>query len=313
MTRFKTVTYNKTSKYQKQAPDGVVTFRAAMLWDDIYAVLDLSTVTVVGARVVGVGAAGFLLGGGYSFHSNQYGMAVDNIVAFEISSQAWQTVTATFDPEFFWALKGGLDKIMLGSSPDSPCAQLRALVAHTNQAQAYKAALEVYNATSKESKAALVFGLNSIGGATRKIGYDGPKQPAGIFDAFLNIPGALVNNGTYTNDFAFPSGVRSINLHSRDDPEDDYADTLINTPGTSAQTPGTEARSTCSQSTGGLSLLSLVLHSVLVVVHLVLVAVWSTEAEHGAIFPLSDQKTVSFLITVLTTTFGTIIPPCWCL
>ncbi|KAJ7169346.1 FAD-binding domain-containing protein [Mycena crocata] len=209
MSRFNTVTYNKTSQYQAEAPNGVVTFGAGMLWNDIYAALDPLNITVVGGRVVGVGAAGFLLGGGYSFHSNQYGMAVDNIVAFEIvkpGKLSASTVTATSDPDLFWALKGGLNNFGIVTTFTMRAIPYTrvwgALVAHNNQAEAYKAAFEIFNATSKDPKAAMLFGLNSIGGETLQFAvmfYDGPEQPAGIYDAFLNIPGALINNnGTFT-------------------------------------------------------------------------------------------------------------------
>ncbi|KAF7328744.1 hypothetical protein MVEN_02503100 [Mycena venus] len=62
------------------------------------------------------------------------------------------------------------------------------------------------------------------------------------------------------------------------------------------------------QSSRTLSILSLILHSTLVLFHLVLVAVWSQELEHTIVFSasLDTQKIVSFLITAITTTLGTI-------
>ncbi|KAJ7444549.1 FAD-binding domain-containing protein, partial [Mycena galericulata] len=200
MSRFNFVNYSKTS--------ASLTFGAGLLWDDIYAALDPLNITVVGGRVVGVGAAGLLLGGGYSFFSNQYGMAVDNILAFDIVKPdgSESTVTATSDPDLFWALKGGLNNFGIVTAFTMRAIPYTrvwgALVAHSNQAEAYKSAFEVFNATSKDPKAAMLFGLNGIGGQAIQFAvmfYDGPEQPAGIYDAFLNIPGALVNNnGTFT-------------------------------------------------------------------------------------------------------------------
>ncbi|KAJ7472445.1 FAD-binding domain-containing protein [Mycena galericulata] len=208
MSRFNTVIYSKTSQYGKDAPNGTVTFGAGLLWNDIYAALDPFNITVVGGRVVGVGAAGFLLGGGYSFFSNQYGMAVDNILAFDIVKPdgTESTVTASSDPDLFWALKGGLNNFGIVTAFTMRAIPYTrvwgALVAHVNQAEAYKSAFEVFNATSKDPKAAMLFGLNGIGGQAIQFAvmfYDGPEQPAGIYDAFLDIPGALVNNnGTFT-------------------------------------------------------------------------------------------------------------------
>ncbi|KAJ7629601.1 hypothetical protein B0H17DRAFT_1284415 [Mycena rosella] len=208
MTRFNTVAYSKTSQYQRQAPNGVVTFGAGMVWNDIYAALDPLNITVVGGRVVGVGAAGFLLGGGYSFFSNQYGMAVDNILAFDIvqPNGTESVVTASSDPNLFWALKGGLNNFGIVTAFTMRAIPYTrvwgALVAHVNATEAYKDAFEVFNATSTDPKAAMLFGLNGIGGQSIQYAvmfYDGPEQPAGIYDAFLNIPSALVNNnGTFT-------------------------------------------------------------------------------------------------------------------
>ncbi|KAJ6580391.1 hypothetical protein DFH09DRAFT_1440762, partial [Mycena vulgaris] len=215
MSRFNSVAYSKTN-----APNGVVTFGAGMLWDHIYAALDPLNITVVGGRVVGVGAAGFLLGGGYSFFSNQYGMAVDNILAFDIVKPGGTecTVTASSDPDLFWALKarlmllsdsGGLNNFgivtaftMRAIPYTRVWVRCGALVAHVNEAEAYKAAFEVFNSKSKDPKAAMLFGLNGINGTSLQFAvmfYDGPQQPAGIYDGFLNIPGAVINNnGTFT-------------------------------------------------------------------------------------------------------------------
>ena len=43
----------------------------------MYAALEKHNVNVVGGRVTGVGVGGFVLGGGYSWLSNQYGFVLD--------------------------------------------------------------------------------------------------------------------------------------------------------------------------------------------------------------------------------------------
>ncbi|KAJ7763030.1 hypothetical protein B0H16DRAFT_505164 [Mycena metata] len=55
-----------------------------------------------------------------------------------------------------------------------------------------------------------------------------------------------------------------------------------------------------------LGLLSLVLHSALVALHLTLIGIWGASLEHRLVFSLDNQKTVSFLITAISQTFGTI-------
>ncbi|KAJ6503856.1 hypothetical protein C8R45DRAFT_973929 [Mycena sanguinolenta] len=60
------------------------------------------------------------------------------------------------------------------------------------------------------------------------------------------------------------------------------------------------------KSTKTLSLLSAALHLILVVIHLALVAVWHMRVEHGFVFSLEHQTTISFSITAVTTALGTI-------
>jgi hypothetical protein len=57
-----------------------------------------------------------------------------------------------------------------------------------------------------------------------------------------------------------------------------------------------------------LRLLSSILHCTLVAIHLALIAIWKTGLESRLIFPLEDQKVVSFMITVIPTSFGTARP-----
>ncbi|KAF7344163.1 hypothetical protein MVEN_01706500 [Mycena venus] len=55
-----------------------------------------------------------------------------------------------------------------------------------------------------------------------------------------------------------------------------------------------------------LRIVSGMLHSALIGIHLILVAVWKTGLEHRLVFPLEQQKIVSFLITAIATSFATI-------
>ena len=76
MTRFKKVIYHP---YDKTVDVG-----AGLIWDDVYKALEPYNVTVVGGRVSGIGVAGFTLGGGYSWKSNQYGLTIDTIDEFQV-------------------------------------------------------------------------------------------------------------------------------------------------------------------------------------------------------------------------------------
>jgi FAD/FMN-containing dehydrogenase len=79
MCRFDQINYNLRT--------GNVDVGAGCLWDDVYrtlANLETNRGVVGGATMGGVGVAGFLLGGGYSVKTNQYGLGIDNIVKFEV-------------------------------------------------------------------------------------------------------------------------------------------------------------------------------------------------------------------------------------
>lgn len=77
MLRFKQVIYKG---------DKTVEVGAGCLWSDVYTVLEKYQRNVVGGSgPQGVGVAGFLMGGGYSFpKTNQFGLGIDNIVAYEV-------------------------------------------------------------------------------------------------------------------------------------------------------------------------------------------------------------------------------------
>ncbi|KAJ4200809.1 hypothetical protein NW759_015784 [Fusarium solani] len=78
-------------------------------WIDVYSALDPLGVTVVGGRAGNVGVGGFLLGGGISFLTNKYGLATDNVEAFEIVLADGQIKSASpsSNPDLYKALRGG--------------------------------------------------------------------------------------------------------------------------------------------------------------------------------------------------------------
>jgi FAD/FMN-containing dehydrogenase len=68
-----------------------------------------TNVTVVGGRIGEVGVGGYVVGGGLSFLSTQYGWAANNIVSFEVVLANATIVTAsnTSHPDLYRGLKGG--------------------------------------------------------------------------------------------------------------------------------------------------------------------------------------------------------------
>ena len=77
MAKFDQVEYNSSTE--------TVDVGAGCLWDHVYIELEKYERCVVGgARMGGVGVAGYLLGGGYSIKTNQFGLGIDNIVKFQV-------------------------------------------------------------------------------------------------------------------------------------------------------------------------------------------------------------------------------------
>lgn len=120
MSQFSDITYTPPSAgsgsnlTNEEAPHGTVLVGAGAIWDDVYAYLDPLGVGVVGGRVMGIGVAGFSLGGGYGWTTNQHGLAVDNILSYELvkPNGAVVNVTRALDPELFFGLKGGLNNFV---------------------------------------------------------------------------------------------------------------------------------------------------------------------------------------------------------
>ena len=86
----------------------LATYQPGGTFGDIYEYFLQYHRTVVGARLAGVGT-GLALGGGLSFLSGQYGMAVDSFRELEVVLPSGDIVTAsaTKNPDLFFACKGG--------------------------------------------------------------------------------------------------------------------------------------------------------------------------------------------------------------
>ena len=116
MSRFSAIVYDPQAK--------TVEIGAGLIWDDVYAALEPHGVNVAGGRISGVGVAGLTFGGGafkahvqsadaltyssgYSWLTNQYGLTIDTVQAFELvmPNGTAINVTETSSPDLFFALK----------------------------------------------------------------------------------------------------------------------------------------------------------------------------------------------------------------
>ncbi|KAF9002470.1 FAD dependent oxidoreductase [Cyathus striatus] len=190
MFRFSEVTYKSDSQ--------TAVIGAGLVWDDVYTALQQHGVTVVGGRVTGVGVAGFILGGGFSWLTNQYGLAVDTVTAYELVKPDGSvvTVSATSNPDLFWGLKGGFNNFgIVTKFTLKTYAQTEVwggLITITEKnIPLVAAATANFSANVKDPKAGIITTYNYLlgqPGISQILFYDGPSPPAGVFDDFLSIP-----------------------------------------------------------------------------------------------------------------------------
>ncbi|KAJ7718272.1 FAD-binding domain-containing protein [Mycena metata] len=189
MRRFSSVTYDTKSQTAE--------IGAGMIWDDVYTALEPHGVVVAGGRVSGVGVAGFVLGGGYSWLTNQVGLTVDTVAAYELVKPNGKivSVTAQSDPDLFFGLKGGFNnfgivtKFTLKTFPGSKF--WGGVIAYgPDQIPAVEAALARFANKNTDPKAEIIAACNFMNGSMQIdniMFYDGPTPPSGVFDDFLNI------------------------------------------------------------------------------------------------------------------------------
>ena len=79
-------------------------------WSDVYAVAQKANAVVVGGSAGSVCAGGgYILGGGHSFTSPEFGLAVDNVLEMSVvlANGTLVTASACAHADLFWALRGG--------------------------------------------------------------------------------------------------------------------------------------------------------------------------------------------------------------
>ncbi|TFK35825.1 FAD-binding domain-containing protein [Crucibulum laeve] len=190
MRRFSKVVYDNTKQ--------TATIGAGLIWDDVYAALEPYNVKVAGGRVTGIGVAGFILGGGYSWLTNQHGLAIDTVQGFELVTPEGKilTVTQSLNPDLFFGLKGGSNNFGIVTSftlRTFPQAQIWGGIMYVDGSQMPQvtAAVSTFSANATDPKAALLASYVSTLGQlviTLLFFYDGMAPPTGIFDDLLAIP-----------------------------------------------------------------------------------------------------------------------------
>ncbi|KAH9048465.1 FAD-binding domain-containing protein [Lactarius hengduanensis] len=176
--------------------NGTVEVGPGLTWDQVYTTLDSTGVNVIGGRIPGVGVSGLTLGGGYSYKSSQYGLAIDNVASYELVLPNGTITTVTSqDKDLWFGLRGGLNnfgvvtKFVLRSHPQ---AQIWAgtIFYPGTQLDAIKEAYAKFQ-EANDTKASLIISLVYSSGQFTVLllaFYDAPTPPPGLFDGFLAIP-----------------------------------------------------------------------------------------------------------------------------
>ncbi|PFH48227.1 hypothetical protein AMATHDRAFT_65924 [Amanita thiersii Skay4041] len=191
--RFSEVTYDSQTK--------TAVIGSGLVFDDVYAQLEPYGVSVLGGRVTGIGVGGFLLGGGYSWQTNQYGLAIDSITAYELIKPNGEVVNVSeaSDPELFFGLKGGFNnfgivtRFTMKTIPQGPVWG-GAITYLPFQIPDVSRALLNFASNNKDPKACLIGTYTSVAGqplSTVILFYNDPNPPSGTFDSFLKIPSLL--------------------------------------------------------------------------------------------------------------------------
>ncbi|KAK3313645.1 hypothetical protein B0H66DRAFT_629614 [Apodospora peruviana] len=169
-------------------------------WSDVFKKLEGTGYNVVGGRTLGPGVGGFTLGGGYSWKTNQFGLTCDTVKSFNLvlPNGTFTKVSATQNPDLFFALKGGMNRFGVVTSVE--------LYTHEQSPQVY-GGIAIYpgssvnaliNATSRffyentDPRAAVITTLEAGVAGTTALAlffYDGPEKPASfkLFDGITPI------------------------------------------------------------------------------------------------------------------------------
>ncbi|PVH97244.1 FAD-binding domain-containing protein [Periconia macrospinosa] len=182
-------------------------------WNDVISVLDPMGVTLVGGRLGIVGIAGYLLQGGISFLSAQYGLACDSIVGWETvtANGSIVNVDAASQPDLAVAMRGSgnqfgiVTQFTIKTYPIGKVWGGSRVYAGDKQDEIFAALHRFIPYGHQEPKAAIIISDVIAVGKTSIIlvfyFYDGPEPPStGPFADFLKI--IPTTTLTYTRSYA---------------------------------------------------------------------------------------------------------------
>ncbi|OGE50000.1 hypothetical protein PENARI_c019G01780 [Penicillium arizonense] len=167
-------------------------------WEEAQKALDGTGRCVVGGRLGGVGIGGYMLGGGMSFLSTQYGWAANNVKDYEVVLANGTIVHANEkeNTDLFASLKGGgnnfgvVTAYTMQTHPQDHSVWGGNFIFTSDKTPQLLKALRNFVDEYPDDKAAII--LTSEHGPVIDfwimfVFYDGPEPPAGVFDEFTDI------------------------------------------------------------------------------------------------------------------------------
>ncbi|KAG1778041.1 FAD dependent oxidoreductase [Suillus placidus] len=174
------------------------TIGMGLIWDNVYSELDKYGVTVVGAKTTGVGVGGTVLGGGYTYLSNQYGLSVDNVVSLELvmPNGTVASITSSSNPDLFYGLRGGFNNFGIVTTVTMKTyTQSQVWGGRISYAAAQwdvvNTAIANFVSAVTDPKACVYSTTDYASGVVAIMTilfYDAPTYPNGIFNELLAIP-----------------------------------------------------------------------------------------------------------------------------
>ncbi|KAG2356648.1 FAD dependent oxidoreductase [Suillus spraguei] len=189
MSSFSDVVYDSAAQ--------TATVGTGLLLDNVYGQLEKYGVTILGTKVTGIGIGGVFLGGGYSHLTNQYGLAIDSVTAFElVLPNGTVTNVDSTNTDLFFALRGGFNNFGIVTRvtvKTYPQGQVwGGLVTYSSsQLEQASSAIINFGANVNDPKASTYNTYSFADGVTTMssvLFYDAPTCPEGMFDDFLNAP-----------------------------------------------------------------------------------------------------------------------------
>ncbi|KAG0152942.1 FAD dependent oxidoreductase, putative [Penicillium digitatum] len=154
--------------------------------------------TIVGGRMGGVGVGGYMLGGGMSFLSTQYGWAANNVLDYEVVLANGTIVHASENenPDLFKSLKGGgnnfgvVTAYTLQTHPQDHKVWGGNYLFTADKAPEILTAVRNFTDEYPDDKAAIIVTFERgllLDLCIMFLFYDGPEPPSGVFDEFTAI------------------------------------------------------------------------------------------------------------------------------